>query len=831
MGTRLRILVPEETTNYILNPAMRYDTTGWRSAGSAAPAISLDYARFNIASLKVVTNGIALYEGTYYEVSSLTGVKEQITVSAYVRGAGIVKIGLVCNPAGQNVYSAPITLRSDRWQRIEVTGITYGSSDVRLYVLTDGVAQAVTFYVDGAQMEKKPYATTYCDGNQTGCTWNLVDHASTSTRNGNTRAGGKWVTLSETCRRDDDIYVTVLNGLGMAPIVNNTQSWAQAPGSYFQNTKILDRVVILSFNVKNKNFHVLGDPDTSKLHKLRQQLIDVFKPDRTGGGEPFLFEYDAGDIPLYIWMRYEAGLEGQWDVRNQWKDSFPVRLVAVDPMMVEDNQNVKQLKYKKIDFQKGSSYNSLGITRKLNSSDGRWDGFQIIGFGAYHDHDLFSFFQSGKGEMYFSGENNSGVFSFVKYAQNGTFTGDWALLGGSKIVSDTAVAPNGDLYVCGSFTSINGVAANNVAKWDGSTWTALGSGLNSNARTICYAPNGQIYVGGDFTTAGGVTVNYIARWDGLWRTVGTPPGLNDSVYKIIDGKDGRTIYCCGRFTQASSGGALRSRIASIDINTNLFTNISGFGDKASDMVIGKDGRLYAAGDFTTDINTSALYYVAVYNGQKWFQVGDLSLSGGPSNSSVSGGRCMGVASDGSIYVMFKISTPTSNSINIQKWSNGTWSSVGFKPSSFSGVDGIMIDYKDNLLVLIRTATTSNFMSDITVVNNTGTSEVQPTIYIKGQGYLTYIENNTTKKRVYFNLDVKTGEEVFINFATKRITSIQRGDLPWTLLNGSDFGSFALSPGDNNILALMYNEVAASMQISYIPTHWGANAVVTPEALE
>src|SRR5688500_3244845 len=90
----LRILVPEGTTNYIKNPAARYDTTGWSQSGSTLTR-SLDRARFGIASYKLVTNGSALNEGLYYRVSALAGIGDPVTVSAYVRGAGKVRIRVI----------------------------------------------------------------------------------------------------------------------------------------------------------------------------------------------------------------------------------------------------------------------------------------------------------------------------------------------------------------------------------------------------------------------------------------------------------------------------------------------------------------------------------------------------------------------------------------------------------------------------------------------------------------------------------------------------------------------------------------------------------------
>jgi len=86
----------------------------------------------------------------------------------------------------------------------------------------------------------------------------------------------------------------------------------------------------------------------------------------------------------------------------------------------------------------------------------------------------------------------------------------------------------GDVYAGGYFTTAGGVAANYIAKWDGTAWSALGTGAG---RQDNYTPcvwalavddSGNLYAGGYFTTAGGVDVNYIAKWDGTaWSTVGT----------------------------------------------------------------------------------------------------------------------------------------------------------------------------------------------------------------------------------------------------------------------------------------------------------------------
>ena len=54
----------------------------------------------------------------------------------------------------------------------------------------------------------------------------------------------------------------------------------------------------------------------------------------------------------------------------------------------------------------------------------------------------------------------------------------------------------------GNFTTPGGSLANHIAKWDGSSWTALGSGLNRYVGALTVSGS-DLYAGGSFTTAGG----------------------------------------------------------------------------------------------------------------------------------------------------------------------------------------------------------------------------------------------------------------------------------------------------------------------------------------
>jgi hypothetical protein len=121
------------------------------------------------------------------------------------------------------------------------------------------------------------------------------------------------------------------------------------------------------------------------------------------------------------------------------------------------------------------------------------------------------------------------------------------------------------LYAGGSFQSAGGVAASCIAKWNGASWSALGSGVDDSlgfrsvdALASCDVAGPVLYVGGTFTTAGGLAAGNIAKWDGQgW----TGSGFNDAprAMAVYDDGGGPALYAGGYFT--SAGGVAVSHVA------------------------------------------------------------------------------------------------------------------------------------------------------------------------------------------------------------------------------------------------------------------------------
>jgi hypothetical protein len=235
-----------------------------------------------------------------------------------------------------------------------------------------------------------------------------------------------------------------------------------------------------------------------------------------------------------------------------------------------------------------------------------------------------------------------------------------------------AIAVSGsDVYVGGWFAPSGGVAAKNIAKWDGSAWSSLGSGVNSDVRAIAVSGS-DVYVGGWFTQAGGVDANHIAKWNGsAWSSLGS--GVNDCVRAIaVSGSD---VYVGGYFTQA--GGAAVNNIAKW--NGNAWSSLgSGVNDDVNAIAVsGSD--VYVGGWFTQAGGVDA-NHIAKWNGSAWSSLGS-GVSNGVTAISVSG-------SD--VYVggwFTQAGGITTNSI--AKWNGSVWSSLG-SGVNFGGIDAIAV---------------------------------------------------------------------------------------------------------------------------------------------
>ena len=176
---------------------------------------------------------------------------------------------------------------------------------------------------------------------------------------------------------------------------------------------------------------------------------------------------------------------------------------------------------------------------------------------------------------------------------------------------------NGNLYIAGVFSTANGITVNNIARWQNNTWFALtdsatnSSGTNNEVRSIGIDPSNNVYVGGNFDTAGGVSASRIARWNGTnWTALGS--GTSGFVQAITIAED--FLYAAGNFSLA--GNSTVNRIARWNLSSATWEAL-GNGLSGSVNALEWDGNyVYAAGDFETASNVENINLI-VNNIARW----------------------------------------------------------------------------------------------------------------------------------------------------------------------------------------------------------------------
>jgi len=243
---------------------------------------------------------------------------------------------------------------------------------------------------------------------------------------------------------------------------------------------------------------------------------------------------------------------------------------------------------------------------------------------------------------------------------NGTH---WSALGNNGagigalngFVGDIVVDGSGSVYAGGNFDDGAGIAAADyVAKWNGTSWSALGDdGFGGGA--LLYMGGGtaiqdmllvgtDLYVGGPLMLSTNNAGTYLAKYDtnaNIWSAVGGNGSgggsLNQLVYALTYASN--TLYVGGDFYKVNNGGTVLS-------NANKFASYttgngwSGFSGNSASLIydvnaIAVDGTdVYVGGTFQ-DLNGNLnIDCIAMWDGTQWSALGNDSTAYGSINGSV-----------------------------------------------------------------------------------------------------------------------------------------------------------------------------------------------------
>src|SRR3989304_3748852 len=318
------IVVPEAETNLVINPSIEVDTTGFTAVGGSLNRIS-GASRRGVSRLRITPTSGA-NDGAYYgTVSLISG--QTYTFSVDVFGVLGIPYRIYFGSTGGAVLGTPTEfIGIGTWQRVYVTYTETSTTTRRLYLVKNNSASIAAFHSDGWHCSNKAYNTTYVDGDQEGCEWDGEEHASTSTRSAQSRAGGRISNLT-----DYGLYVFEHPDTGMPQLTNRMQTYALAHGATYLGYKVEPRVFSLLSSVRGTSF--------TNLHSRRKDIINLVKPDLVNGIQPIAFRYDGANSnkPVQIQAIYEDGLNMQ-DLISDKTERGGLRFVAPDPFFYEDGE-------------------------------------------------------------------------------------------------------------------------------------------------------------------------------------------------------------------------------------------------------------------------------------------------------------------------------------------------------------------------------------------------------------------------------------------------------------------------------------------------------------
>jgi hypothetical protein len=261
------------------------------------------------------------------------------------------------------------------------------------------------------------------------------------------------------------------------------------------------------------------------------------------------------------------------------------------------------------------------------------------------------------------------------------------LTGGTLIVNAVAVLGT-DVYIGGTFTAVDSVSASRVAKWNGSAWSALGSGANGSVNAMAVLGS-ELFIGGTFSSVGGVSLtSRLAKWNGsAWLAAGA--GFNSTSVPTGGLAVAGTELFVGRGTQAQKwDGSAWSNVGPATISItgiatqdginvyvvgsstcsrwdgSAWTTLKTFDDFATEIaILGSD--VYVGGQFTN--------YLERWDGSAWHTVGTTGVTNYLTMLANVGGALF---ASGDSTVTDGVKTP-----HLARWSGSAWSSI------FEDLDG------------------------------------------------------------------------------------------------------------------------------------------------
>jgi hypothetical protein len=775
------IVVPAAATNLITNPSVELVTTGY-TASDAAIARATSRQRHGAYSLQVDPS--ADTGGVYYTIALAPDTTYTWSLDEKTK-PGVAYTLSVYDVTNTVYLSSVLEFRgTGEWERRRLSFISGAGTSYRLELRQDGGGSMPRFFTDGWQLAESPYDSTYVDGDQPGCAWVGQRHASISRRDAQSRRGGRIMLLD-----DFSFTVTGMLGLGMAPAEDITTPTGLLGGALYQRTVARVRTFSLIGMFLASSFAGL-QRDQAALHA-------ALSPFTVAEQGPITLRYRAmeGGRPigdeLELLAHYTGGLEGSTD--NLYGEQAAISFSMYLPLITSA----------------GESGASLAATETITDAD------YIVerdSSGAWHalsgglDDDVHVAIYGPDGNLYVGGRfetayNAAGTGSPVVVDHIARWDGtSWTVLdsGLNNDVYALAFDAAGNLYAGGLFTD---AAYPYLAKWDGSAWGPVDSA--GDATGFVYAltidGSGRLYVGGEFANWAAIAdADNIVMWNGsAWEEVNG--GVNDAGFALAAVPNTTdTIVVGGDFTQV--GATPANRVARYQFVTGggTWTALSdGFDDTVNTLAFDASGIIYAGGDFTNTTTPYIARRLANWGTSfLWASVGGSSVDAfvwaiardHATNRMIVGGA---FTQAGSI--------PADR---VAQWTGSEWLPLDIDLPGSTNVTAIASHPDGRLAVGSWDAGTATSSTTDATLRNDGNAPAAPIITATGPGRVESIVNWTSRQSIYLDLELQDGETLTIDLTPGAVSVLSsfRGNLGSTVLSGSDLASWRLLPGANTVVA-------------------------------
>lgn len=552
---------------------------------------------------------------------------------------------------------------------------------------------------------------------------------------------------------DYGLTVKQMLGGGMPQIDNVATEYALTSGAYYQRALAKPRIVTLV---------CLANGLTAQgLAAIRNDIIaDVMA---NGLGTSFTLQYspNSGTISdLSLTVRYAGGLEGIETNTNI--ETLAIRLLATDPYWYAADGSPVSLTINET-ATACSAHRRASLDWSSMTAAGAPTGtVPANGIAVSADGTTIYVCQGSK------------LYRWV----GGTWT-SWTATGGGALVYCVAPAQSGaGCYVGGDFTAINGVAALNVASFDGtSTFAAMGAGSGVGPVTaIMVPPEGYVTIGGN----AGNRVEYYPT-GGPWTSVsysgaGTISAL--AATKVIhSGQAVFWIATTGYVLQKWDVGCTAPAIAPSAGVINA-------------IAIDAAGIVWVGGNYTLAGVTT---YLAGWNGTAWVTPTGIAAEVKALSIDSSNVLRAGLATAPGVW------RKIDGNVMVPDYGFRAYATVTAIGSA-SGADVQVVGQNTataSTWMYVGTLTNSGSVpEDITITLTVASGTTAPTLYTIG--------NLTTGVFVQFNSTLVGPETITINTATNTITSSTRGSLKSEILNGVSLSALKLAAGANQFGVLVYD---------------------------